>query len=232
MAKTTKFKAFCNRCNTKTNHSVITEHNYNDIEETKNDGVIQSHLIGSFSFQIIECNGCDIISYRSLVYLSNFLDVNETTGQLKVSKGKTFETFYPERIENLIIEKRIVGIPIVIRKAYKEVLECFNNDLRILCSAGLRAMIEGICNHFKIRSKDLKGKIDTLGANGLIGKELANSLQSHRLLGNNALHELWIAERDELKVAIELMEITMETLFGVPERHKELTKKISTRLTK
>ncbi len=232
MTETPKFKAFCNRCNSATNHIIKAEHQIDDVAEVENDGIMQSHQIGTFSFQIIKCNGCDSISYRSVDFLTNFMEMDESTGQWIMSNDKTFETFYPERLENSLIEKRIVGIPYLLRKAYQEVLQCYNSDLRILCSAGLRAMIEGICNHYQIGGTTLKGRIDTLGKNGLISAELSNSLHTHRFLGNYAMHQLSIAEKDELKAAIELMEITMETLFGVPERHRELTKKITDRVSK
>lgn len=227
-----KFKAFCNRCNQLTNHSVKAEHKVDDIAEVDNDGVLESHLIGSYTYQIIECNGCESITYRSKDFLNNFLDLDKSTGKWVISNGKTFETYFPERLENSIVEKRIVGIPNILKKAYQEVIQCYNLDLRILCSAGLRAIIEGICNHYKIDGQTLKDRIDALGKNGLISTELSNSLHTHRFLGNYAMHQLSFAEKDELKDAIELIEITMENLFGVPERHKELSKKITERVSK
>lgn len=227
-----KFKAFCNRCNGLTNHIVKAEHNIDESAEIDNDGVIESHYLGSFSYQIIECNGCDSITYRSIDFFPDFLDMDESTGNWTVSNGKTFETYFPERLENSMIEKRIVGIPNLLKRAYQEVLLCYNSDLRILCSAGLRAMIEGICNHHQINGQTLKDRIDALGKNGLISTELSKSLHAHRFIGNNALHQLSFAEKNELKDAIELIEITMENLFGVPDRHKELSKKITDRVSK
>jgi hypothetical protein len=41
-----------------------------------------------------------------------------------------------------------------------------------------------------------------------------------------------LQRKNELKDAIELIEITMENLFGVPDRHKELSKKITDRVSK
>jgi hypothetical protein len=227
-----KFKAFCNRCNGLTNHIVKAEHNIDESAEIDNDGVIESHYLGSFSYQIIECNGCDSITYRSIDFFPDFLDMDESTGNWTVSNGKTFETYFPDRLENSMIEKRIVGIPNLLKRAYQEVLQCYNSDLRILCSAGLRAMIEGICNHHQINGPTLKDRIDALGKNGLISTELSKSLQAHRFIGNKALHQLSFAEKNELKDAIELIEITMENLFGVPDRHKELSKKITDRVSK
>lgn len=227
-----KFKTFCNRCNTPTNHSIKAEHKIDDTIDIDNDGIVEQQYLGTYSYQIIECNGCESISFRSVDFLTSFMNIDETSGEWKTSNDKSFETFYPERIENSIVEKRIVGIPILLRKAYQEVLQCYNYDLKILCAVGLRAIIEGICNQYKISAPTLKDRIDTLGSNGLISHSLATSLHTHRFLGNFAIHKLSIAEKGELKEAIELIEITMETLFGVPKRHEALTKKITDRVSK
>jgi hypothetical protein len=227
-----KFKAFCNRCNGSTNHTLKAEHKVDDTGEIENNGVVETHYLGTYYYQIIECDGCNAIAYRSVDFINNFMDLDASTGKWVITKGKTFETYFPERLENSIVEKRIVGIPNLLKKAYQEVIQCYNSDLRILCSAGLRAMIEGICNHYKIGGKILKNRIDALGNNGLISTELAKSLHTHRFLGNYAMHQLSFAEKDELKDAIELIEITMENLFGVPEKHKKLSKKITDRVSK
>lgn len=230
MKDTNKSKAFCNRCNVATNHTVKAEYKIDDTAEVENDGIIESHYLGTYFYQIIECNGCDAISYRSIDYLHNVMDIDEASGEWVNSRGKTFESFFPERLKDAMVEKRIVGIPNLLRKAYQEVLQCYNADLRILCAAGLRAMIEGICNHYKIGGQSLKDRIDALGKNGLISSELSKALHTHRFLGNFAMHQLLFAEKDELKDAIELIEIAVETLFGVPERNRVLSKKITDRV--
>ena len=177
-----KLKAFCNRCNVLTNHIVKAEHNIDESAEINIDGIIESHYMGSFSYQIIECNGCDSITYRSIDFFPDFLDMDESTGKWTVSNGKTFENYFPERLENSMVEKRIIGIPNLLKRAYQEVLQCYNSDLRILCSAGLRAMIEGICNYYQINGQTLKDRIDALGKNGLISTELSKSLHAHRFI--------------------------------------------------
>ncbi|MBE7441591.1 MAG: DUF4145 domain-containing protein [Flavobacteriales bacterium] len=225
-----KIKAFCNRCNTITNHSIKYSHQKEDIAEIDNNGTKEKHFIGSFSYQIIECKGCESITYKSIDFFNQFMEIDKN-GMPKILNTKIFETYYPERLENSIVEKRIIGLPLMLRKAYQEVIQCYNFDLRILASAGLRAIIEGICNHYSIKGT-LRERIDELGSIGLISNELAKSLHSHRFLGNYALHRLDIPEQKELKQAIELIEFTLETLFGIPEKHKELSSLITKRTAK
>lgn len=220
-----KFKAFCNHCNTITNHHVKLEHKIDDVVD---DQEIQ-HYLGTYKYQIIECNGCETISYRSVDYFPTFGELNKE-GKIVISNSKTFETFYPERIKDQLAERKIVNLPTIIRKAYREVIDAYNFDQNILCAAGLRAIVEGICAHYKINSKTLGEKIDLL--NPLIGKELSEALKIHKSLGNYALHRLDIPEKVELEEAIHLVEHSLETLFEIPIRSQKLRESLNTRITK
>src|ERR1043165_2119192 len=113
------FKAFCNKCNTSTNHRSKAEHKIDDVIEYEEGGIKETHYLGSSHYQIIECNGCENISYRSLEHFQSFWDIDEKTGKLVSVDNKQFEKFYPERLNNSIVEKRIAGLPPVIKKAYQ-----------------------------------------------------------------------------------------------------------------
>lgn len=228
----TTFKAFCNRCNKSTNHLVNQEYKYDTVvEEPNDDGLMEKHLIDSMIYQIIECQGCDYISYRTVNYVPSFWEHDDATGDLSI-RERSFEYFYPERIQNSLSVKRIIGLPLFLKRGYQEVVESYNIDLKILCAAGLRMIIEGICNYLNISGKTLGERIDNLARNGKISSELAKSLHIHKYLGNYALHRLEMPEKPELGKAIELLEITMELLFGVPEKHKSLSNHVSDRLKK
>lgn len=227
-----KFKVFCNRCNTMTNHSEVCEHVSNEIVEVDNEGVIEKHHLGSSTYQVVKCDGCEAVSFRSLDYFPNFLSFDEETSKPIFSQTKTFEKIYPERLNNSLSEKRIIELPSNIRKVYREVIDSYNYDLRILCAAGLRSIVEAVCVHFKLKAKPLQAGIDKLSEIGLIGKDLAKSLVAHKSLGNNAVHRLDAPEREELKTAIHLIEVTLESVFGVPGHHQRLNEMIGKRLSK
>jgi len=222
-----KFKAFCNHCNTTTNHHVKLEHKIDDVVDDEETSM--QHYIGSYRYQIIECNGCETISYRSVDYFPTFAELNET-GKIVISGSKTFETFYPERIKDQLGEKKVINLPTIIRKAYREVIDAYNFDQSILCAAGLRAIVEGICAHFNIGGKNLGEK--TQGLSSLIGSELSEALKIHKSLGNYALHRLDVPDKIELQEAIHLIEHTLETLFEIPIRSKKLNENFTTRVTK
>jgi len=75
-----------------------------------------------------------------------------------------------------------------------------------------------------------KERIEGLSRSGLISSVLAESLKIHKFLGDKALHLLEIPAKDELKAAIHLLELTLETVFDVPSRHQKLKEILIQRL--
>jgi len=47
-----------------------------------------------------------------------------------------------------------------LRVIYEEAVACYNNEAFILCAAGLRAILEGICQDKNIGGTNLRAKID------------------------------------------------------------------------
>ena len=54
----------------------------------------------------------------------------------------------------------------------------------------------------------------------------------HRYLGNEAVHEFAMPSRDELKLAIEIIEHVLDQLYVIPEKALELRKKAAARNAK
>ena len=118
---------------------------------------------------------------------------------------------------------------------YRETIDAINNDSNILCSGGIRAIIEGICidkgidrgevkksNGEKQILKNLEGKIGGLSSNGLLTKENTEILHDLRFLGNEALHELSAPSKEELKLAINIIEHTLENIYELHDKAKRL----------
>jgi hypothetical protein len=215
-------KSYCSNCNKETNHNVISEYpvSYDD-EETG--------IRGTDTYQIVKCNGCDSISFRQESFCSE--DVDPYTGQaiptinlyLKVSK-------------NDLHTKQISGIPTKIRRIYRETIDNYNNENFTLCAVGLRAIIEGICAEKGIsdgpvtdaktgntsRKNTLQGKIGGLFEKSLLTKQHANILHEHRFLGNEAAHELDMPSREELKLAIDIIEHTLQNIYELQYKAQDL----------
>lgn len=50
----------------------------------------------------------------------------------------------------------------------------------------------------------------------------ADTLHEHRYLGNDAVHQLARPSADELRLAIEIVEHTLDQLYELPEKAEEL----------
>ena len=82
------------------------------------------------------------------------------------------------------------------------------------------------------RRKTLEGKISGLGEKGILTKKNAVFLNEHRFLGNEAVHELNQPSTEELALAIEIMEHTLDALYEMPDRADELRRIKARRLKK
>lgn len=74
----------------------------------------------------------------------------------------------------------------------------------------------------KERRNNLQGKINGLYEKGVLTKESAESLHEHRYLGNEAVHELSQPSKEELALAINIIEHILETIYEIPEKVLEL----------
>jgi hypothetical protein len=152
--------------------------------------------------------------------------------------GET-ERLYPKRRLETLPTKPFYNVPSNLRRIYGELIDCFNNDSPTLCAAGLRAIVEGICAERSIldgpieepekgggtkivRYKDLRGRIAGLQEKGLLTKTSAETLHAHRYLGNDAVHQLVRPSTDELRLAVEIVEHSLEQLYELPEKAEEL----------
>lgn len=132
---------------------------------------------------------------------------------------------------------------------YEQLVDCFNRGSRILCAAGLRALVEGICAAQNIvdgpvqvsakgggtrweRKKNLEGLIEGLKEKGLVTAAHALMLHEHRYLGNAAVHELDEPTSEELRLAIEIVEHTLDQLYGLSEKANRLRRATAKRKNK
>lgn len=104
---------------------------------------------------------------------------------------------------------------------YREALSCYNEEALILCTAGLRALLEGICQDKRIKGRNLKVKIDGLKAI-LPNKNIIRNLHQFRFMGNDAVHELAAPNRKELALAIGVIEDLLNFLYEMDYKASQL----------
>lgn len=242
--KNTVIWELCPDCRKRTKHE-IKEVVIREIEES---GYSDSDEVGEYNvyskeediFQIIECRGCERISYRQF-HLS-------TPSEGKPQRSD--EKLFPMRDSNSIDFKDFgPKIPDKIKVLYREVIVTFNNKLGVLCAAGIRAVIEGICNEKGIEggkviinqgglpvldvdgnpktktSSNLDGKIEGLGEKGFITKNYAWTLHNLRFLGNQAVHQLDKPNEENLRLAIDIIEHTLSSIYEIQVKAEKLAKK-------
>ena len=175
------------------------------------------------TWQIVQCAGCDRVSFRELWLTSEHWATNEDPTEHR----------YPEVDKDQVPVKSFRQAPDNINRIYKESIRSFNIGNYILCAVGLRAVIEGICEDVMTTedAKNLEKKIDDLHEQGILSKKHAEILHAFRSIGNKAVHELSAPPKDDLIAAIEIVEHTLENLYGLSAKGWLLkkTKKLSDR---
>jgi len=203
----------CNSCSGDTWHRLLYKHSIKI-------PVIEEEVIGPEEFaqttigeveerwELFQCLGCDSFTVR--------------IGKEDFDDGRMYLTFLPDRLSWQRKAREYRTIPDIINRIYVEVVNAFNRGMPILCAGGLRALLEGICKDKGIRKgmtssgkvKDnLEGKIN--GLVKIVPENIVKNLHSVRFFGNKALHELGVPERDELDLALTVMEDIMNVVYDL-----------------
>ncbi|UFH55385.1 DUF4145 domain-containing protein [Spirosoma sp. KNUC1025] len=221
-------KVLCSNCKNITKHRVLFSIKRND----KGDMGDGDWIYWCDEEQIIECLGCENLSFR--IEKSNSEDYDEEHNNIVT------ELVYPKRSVETWPEKVFSNVPYNLRRVYRETIDCFNNDLLTLCGAGLRDLVEGLCNENDIKfgeeeiiakktglknikkQKDLRGKIIGLYQKGFLTKQSADVLHEHRFLGNESVHELYAPYKNDLIIAIKIIEHVLDNVYEIPVNGMQL----------
>lgn len=126
--------------------------------------------------------------------------------------------YYPKRQEDCIQPKVFLNLDIKLSRLYREIVTCFNEDCLLVCTIGLRALVEGICVDKgitdEITGKDLRKKIDLL-IKLLPSLNLIEALHAFKVTGDDAAHRLEALTRDDLRRNIEVMEHLLKHFYDM-----------------
>lgn len=195
-------KYFCRNCKGQRNHK--------EIHQVKKKG---SESEGYFQwiriFSIIQCLGCDSISFLE-IYGDTEMMAPNNDGVMDYY----FDSFiYPPYLESSQELDYQNYIPETIRIIYIETISAFKANSYILTAGGLRAIIEAICNHLKIKKDDLATRIDLLHNKGHLTLSESKRLHSIRFLGNDALHEIEKPKKEHLYILLDIINHLLANLF-------------------
>lgn len=198
-------KNYCNVCDKHTNHSLLESH------EWQSDPEDYSH---AQYHKLVKCLGCDNVSLR--IEDHDIESAHQTYDDSWVVP--TTIKCYPKKLQNHRKIENDYLIPKLVRNIYNEVLLTLQEDAKILSSLGLRACIESVCNHLEVTGGNLAIRINKLATAGYISKRDAERLHAIRFMGNDSAHEIKAPKENSLKIALEIVEHLLKSVFILPEQ--------------
>lgn len=128
---------------------------------------------------------------------------------------------YPKRSYGQKQPKYFIQLPSRLSTLYNEVIDAFNSGSMLLCTIGLRALIEGVCNDKGFQRGNLEKKIDHL-SRFFTNRNVIDYLHGFRFAGNGAAHELDAMYPTEASHAIEVMEDLLNFLYEFDYKASQL----------
>lgn len=160
-------------------------------------------------YLIIECDGCETISFLNIYGNSEMTEYNDEGDQVYY-----YDKFiYPYPLEKSYEIEPLSDLPEKIRIIYSETINALKANSYILTAGGLRAIIEALCNHLKIRQDTLEERINLLNKKGHLTVSESKRLHSIRFLGNDALHEIAKPKKEHLYLLLDIINHLLVNLF-------------------
>ena len=195
-------KYFCRECKGLRNHKSL-------FEKRLNGGDSHDYFQWLEKYIVIECLGCETISFLK-IYGDTEMIYHDEEGH---PNHYSDESIYPLFLEKGDELKHQHYLPDNIRGIYSETISSFKSNSYILTAGGLRAIIEALCNHLKIKKDNLSNRIDLLHKKGHLTLSESKRLHSIRFLGNDALHEIEKPKKDHLYLLLEIINHLLSNLF-------------------
>lgn len=196
----------CKTCKRESNQHIKEEYN-----------VVGDEGNGAFSwtnqYQIIQCAGCDRISFRTTH--SNSEDIQQT-GPNEWEYAETVKV-YPNPMGTRHPVSETHFLPAKLRRIYNETMIALNEQQPVLAGVGIRAIVETICKEKQATGNNLFGKINDLVAKGALTSDGSVVLHKVRTLGNDAAHEVKPHTEAELNVAMSVVEHLIMQLYILPK---------------
>ncbi len=209
MSKSNILQSDCRSCSRTTRHEVI----YEITEESRHDWLHESD-----SWQIVRCLGCLTTSFR---HQNDDYDEIEEDEDGNAHHAVTVAA-YPGVISNHSGLRETYFLPPLINKIYKQTLKALGEKAYVLASIGLRATIEAVCTDLGISGNSLEKRIDHLYKGGYVSSGDKKRLHAIRFLGNDAAHEIKEPRGYDIRIALEIVEHLLNTVYILEHRASDL----------
>ena len=195
-------KYFCRNCKGLRNHKEL-------FQKKLDGGDDDDYFQWIDKYSVIECLGCETISFLK-IYGDTDMVEHDDEGRADYYFDKEI---YPQYLEDGNELEYQHYFPQNIAGIYSETITAFKANLSILTAGGLRAIIEAICNHLKIKNSNLSERIDLLHKKGHLTLSESKRLHSIRFMGNDALHEIVKPKKEHLYLLLEIVNHLLANLF-------------------
>jgi len=199
----------CRSCSRRTRHEVL----HKEVEE-----VNQEWMHEKDTWQILRCLGCSTFSFSHIK--EDFDNVEED------EKGNVRHAVnvrvYPGVVSNHRDLQGTYYLPELIQKVYRQTVKALSERATVLASIGLRACIEAVCNDLKLSGANLEKRIDSLYKAGHVSNGDRKRLHAIRFLGNDAVHEIKEPKGSELRIALEIVEHLLNTVYILEMKARRL----------
>ncbi|WP_339279460.1 DUF4145 domain-containing protein [Paenibacillus sp. FSL W8-1187] len=196
---------FCNDCNRNTKHTLVADYVQHGSEEVEH----QLEIYWTDAWYVWQCRGCDELTGVKTHQFSEDIDYD--------GSPITHTEYFPKRGREQHKPKVFKRIPDKLENIYKEIIISYNDNCKLLCGIGLRALLEGICVDKGVDGNNLFEKIDRAS---FVPENIRNNLHGFRFLGNTAAHELTQPELEDLKLAILVIEDVLNLVYDLDYRSK------------
>jgi hypothetical protein len=197
----------CAECKRTTKHKILASADFEGQDYYDAGGVeYQVH------HQIIQCQGCETISFRlASTNSEDFEHIDD--GNIEYVEAVTL---YPSRNEGRTPVKDTHLLPATVQRIYEETIKALNNEQPVLAGIGIRALVETICKDKKAAGSDLASKINALVTMGVLTADGATILHKIRTLGNVAAHEVKPHKAAQLFLALDVCEHLLQGVYVLP----------------
>jgi hypothetical protein len=204
---------FCNWCKQHTTHILrARNHRPRLVREGEvEEGGQPADIITS----IWSCAGCDSSTFE--------------TRMIMIDDGDAGPIYYPPRSNSIFEEsldriepKQFRQLKPELTELYREVALAFNGDCLLLCTIGLRALLEGACKDKKVQGKNLEQRINNL-YELVPNLKIIDALHAIRFEGNDAAHDLKPLAKNDARLFIEFIEDVLKFFYELDDKANRVT---------
>lgn len=207
------FSLPCNECGRDTQHSVASEYKESGSQDCGGGNSVDWLV----RHQLVQCLGCQFVSYRKVSSNSEDWDHDEDGN---VFYGESVIYFPPREAEVSKLDR--FDLPLGLQDIYEETIMAIQQSQAILAAIGIRAIVEATCVDLAVPGRSLAEKIDALRDQGKVTPDGAKLLQAIRDVGNDAAHRVKRLSTQQLLLALRVVDHLLEGTYIIPPQMEKL----------